>query len=648
MIMWMAFCLAVGALLCAGATALEAALRALRLPARGVWIAALALSVAIPAAARWVRTPPAPRTVSVIDLGGSPTTDLTATVSAEPPARPTPVEAPPSGIPEQKTGAEVWDAWLGTGWIVLCALAGAWWAAAWVLLAMRRRAWREAVVDGVSVLVSPSTGPAVVGLLRGRIVLPEWVAAEADEGARALLLRHEAEHLRAGDPRLLAVGFLCAALMPWNPALWWQLRRLRLAMEVDCDARVLARGADVRAYGALLLDVGRRGGSGRLLPVAFSHPRSFLERRIRMMTQPALPRRRRALAALAVAALVAVGGMRMVPLPELPTTARRILADTTQPRLLNAEDVTRAIGEHYPPLLRDAGITGQVTVRLWVGADGSATLRGVDDATDPRFIEPATRAMEGARFQPARTGGIAIGSTLLLPLRFRPGRALVGPPRDTVQPVPASGPGFLRAIQQHYPPLLRDAGVSGGAALSVRVDAAGAPTVLRVEMASDDRFRDPSIRVVRGTRFRPARVDGRAVEYTMVIPIVFEAPGTGPSDDAGREPTAAERRAMEQAGVEYERRDTAIHEALRARHPDILRRGSPPGQYVYFLADEQGRILASGTGLMGREPWSNDQLLTEMRRLHPDRFIVGVQSYKGYQLGPQRRVRANLAWVTVR
>ena len=35
---------------------------------------------------------------------------------------------------------------------------------------------------------------------------------------------------------------MAVVLMPWNLPLWWQWRRLRFAIEVDCDARVLASG----------------------------------------------------------------------------------------------------------------------------------------------------------------------------------------------------------------------------------------------------------------------------------------------------------------------------------------------------------------------------------------------------------------------
>ena len=40
--------------------------------------------------------------------------------------------------------------------------------------------------------------------------------------------------------------------MPWNLALWWQLRRLRLAVEMDCDNRVVAALGDPNPYGCFL------------------------------------------------------------------------------------------------------------------------------------------------------------------------------------------------------------------------------------------------------------------------------------------------------------------------------------------------------------------------------------------------------------
>ena len=74
---------------------------------------------------------------------------------------------------------------------------------------------------------------------------------------------------------------LALIVMPWNPALWWQMLRLRVAVELDCDARVL-RDADARSYGDLLLEVARPRRRLMLLgATAFAERASQLERRIR-------------------------------------------------------------------------------------------------------------------------------------------------------------------------------------------------------------------------------------------------------------------------------------------------------------------------------------------------------------------------------
>src|SRR2546422_838633 len=161
------------------------------------------------------------------------------------------------------------------------------WVAALRLTALRRD-WRNATVDGRAVLVSDNVGPAVAGLWRPRVVLPEWALRLGDR-ERRLMLAHEDEHIRARDPWLLAAAAVTLFFTPWNPVVWWQVRRLRLAVEMDCDSRVLARDGDAPAYGALLLRVGQRRARLPLGAPALGEPVSFLGRRIRRMAT-SLPR----------------------------------------------------------------------------------------------------------------------------------------------------------------------------------------------------------------------------------------------------------------------------------------------------------------------------------------------------------------------
>jgi hypothetical protein len=137
-------------------------------------------------------------------------------------------------------------------------------------------------VAGTRVRVAERAGPMVVGVLDPQIVLPRWaVDGPADE--LLLIVRHEREHVAAGDPWLLALATAAVAVMPWSAALWWQHRRLRLAVETDCDARVLAAGGSRESYGRVLLRTASHASSlaGAL---AWGGRWSHLERRILAMT----------------------------------------------------------------------------------------------------------------------------------------------------------------------------------------------------------------------------------------------------------------------------------------------------------------------------------------------------------------------------
>jgi hypothetical protein len=148
-----------------------------------------------------------------------------------------------------------------------------------------RASWREHRFADTVVLVSPQLGPGVWVLGRARIIVPAWCLA-LDEHVRTLLVAHEHEHVRARDHWLILLGLFALICCPLNVGLWWQFRRLMLAIEMYCDARVLSGRLDVRGYATLLLDVARRCRTGHLAFAAFAAPPHAIERRIRMMWTP--------------------------------------------------------------------------------------------------------------------------------------------------------------------------------------------------------------------------------------------------------------------------------------------------------------------------------------------------------------------------
>ncbi len=528
---WMAYVLAVGALVSLGALALERAMRAFGRPQRWVWAAALVLGLAVPAAARWM--PRAPMPASASSIG-----EMGIGVASE---------AAAADVPARFDFAAL-DGPLAAGWMGLSGMAVLALLGAAAMLERRRRGWRAAEIDGVPVLLSPATGPAVVGLFRSRIVLPAWVV-DADPAERALLLEHEREHLRAGDPRLLALGLAAIVLAPWNPAAWYGLRRLRLAMEIDCDARVLSRRADVRAYGALLLEVGRRASSGGrwVAAAAFSEPASFLERRIRIMTSRMhRPRARVVVPALALCA-TALAAMRALPAPAAPAPAApapvqalrpgtAAAGDTVRPVVVNAAAVARALDAQYPSGLRAAGVTGTVTVQLTVTPEGApADVRAVE-STHPAFAPAAVRALRTARFRPATHAGTPVAFTVLLPVQFQPAAdapsassssstsAGAAPAWDRA-PVPVNAEQVARALDAEYPPALRAAGIAATVQVRMRIGATGEVLRVTAESASHPEAGPAAERALAGMRFRPAQSNGVPVAVEIVLPIQFTPQG---------------------------------------------------------------------------------------------------------------------------
>ncbi len=209
------------------------------------------------------------------------------------------------------------DRVLGLAWLAASAVVALGLAATQRRLRRRLRSCPSRTVDGEQVLVSSDFGPAVVGVVRQQIVLPEWALMMRDTDRR-IIVAHETEHRNAHDPLLAAMALIVAVALPWNAALWWQLRRLRLAIEIDCDRRVVARhGHDPHAYGMLLLATRERASFvAPVMAMAMAAMRSGLGRRVEALVdrrpRPAVRR----LSAVA-AAVVLAAGIVSVPAPRL-------------------------------------------------------------------------------------------------------------------------------------------------------------------------------------------------------------------------------------------------------------------------------------------------------------------------------------------
>lgn len=324
-ISWIVYALAVGALVATAARLLEGMMRLAGRPVRWVWAAALGLTIVLAAVA--------PRRSATGTLS-SPLLERTmVTNTTTPAARPNWLAAFGDRLSTARAGMgaavehtvarierrvpAVIARSLGAAAVALTALAVLLLAAVYARVHRLRGRWPLIELLGERVRVSPEAGPAVVGLSRPEIVIPAWLLRRTTS-EQWLVLVHEREHVRARDPLLLASACLAAAFMPWNPAVWWMLSRLRLAVELDCDVRVLRRGVAPYPYGALLIDLAEQCAGLRIGAPALADTSSHLEQRLLAMhTTPSRFSRLRAASLGAVAAIALVAACEA----RLPTSA---------------------------------------------------------------------------------------------------------------------------------------------------------------------------------------------------------------------------------------------------------------------------------------------------------------------------------------
>ena len=101
---------------------------------------------------------------------------------------------------------------------------------------------------------------------------------------------------------LLGAMAVLVSLAPWNIPLWFQLNRLRLAVEMDCDNRVVSALGNPGAYSELLFKVAEASSRGPRLQPAFLGASGSLEKRLVALLTPSRRRLLERVGATAAAA----------------------------------------------------------------------------------------------------------------------------------------------------------------------------------------------------------------------------------------------------------------------------------------------------------------------------------------------------------
>jgi len=365
-----------------------------------------------------------------------------------------------------------------------------------------QQSWRRTTLDGVSIDVSTVTGPAVVGFLSHRIVLPSWATTMQPEHRR-LVLAHECEHISARDPERLMLAIAALLLMPWNIGLWWCAARLRRAIELDCDMRVLKRYPSAKDYGHVLLEVAARGrNSGPLaVPmVALLRLPSELELRLRAMTRARAVGMRGVIGG-GLAAVVAITAAFTTPVP--PLRLRTAAAGQASP----AAAVSKRQRDTLPSSSR-----GRDSLRLV--AKKLAKREQEINASQARLDSERTTLLR-------EQANLSIEETRLRARRLMPGQK----PSPTYSVFVVERPAHMlpTTVTPIYPDSLQRARVDGEVDAEFVVDTLGRvdSTSVRITRATNPLFADAVRAALPKMRFASAEIGGRHVKQFLQQPFTF-------------------------------------------------------------------------------------------------------------------------------
>ena len=429
----------IGVLLTLAAAVLQAQERAADRPVRWIWALAIALTVGLtalmPLRERAAGTsakvsPTGPRLLlPTVDIAPSEAPGMLAVLRRWPRAA---VDATSARIDSAVRAASSLPLPVHRAatvlWMASSALCGLTLLAVYRRVRRGARTWARERLLGTAVRVSQDAGPAVVGLRPMEIVVPSWILHRPPQ-EQQLVLQHEQEHIRARDPVLLLAACIAVVLLPWNPLLWYALSRMRLAVEIDCDRRVLRGGFERHRYGRLLLDLSEHPSSLAAALPALSYGASHLERRLLAMTsRPARFARARRIggAAVATALLLAACESRMPTSAEVEDmdASKAVATASKLPGIDTARASYVVDGKHVSKAEAEGFAASRIaSIEVVRGKDRAAQIRLRTLNYDTSVVLEASRI----RISDSTVSGTGDVVSMTSGVEFAPARASVAP-----------------------------------------------------------------------------------------------------------------------------------------------------------------------------------------------------------------------------
>ena len=230
-----------------------------------------------------------------------------------------------------------------------------------------------------------TVGPAAVGILRTRVVVPGNFAVRYSALERMLIVDHEREHIRFGDVRINAFAATLQCLNWFNPLVYLAQKSLREDQELACDARVMKKyTAHRRTYAEALL---KAQFAGQPIPVGCAWPTvggRTLKHRIANLAPHNFSTMRKIVGALACTLAVALTGQAvraMIPAETVyvqDASGRTDVSQLVKPFrkvTTDSDDRSEALGVALVEALAQ-GRRGHARELIKAGADANFYLPG--------------------------------------------------------------------------------------------------------------------------------------------------------------------------------------------------------------------------------------------------------------------------------
>jgi len=291
------------------------------------------------------------------------------------------------------------------------------------LAVVRREAWLWSTAHDYPVFLSHRVRvPIAFGFSRTAIILPASLVEELRGDALEAIVIHEVAHLRRCDVWTNAFARIAEALLAFNPAAWFVMRRLSIEREIACDDWVVARTGAGDAFARVLARMASFAGSRVPIaaPSALGSRNSLVVRIERLLD--ARPRSLRlspsALGgALALLALIALTVQSVSPVLAYESQPGNLAQGSTAPSTAACATPNRAILmtprvsaksarlEWELDAHRYRAVFGETNVATFdLTVDAAGVARKVVVLSAPRYrgmVEHVTRVLSTVAYEPA-------------------------------------------------------------------------------------------------------------------------------------------------------------------------------------------------------------------------------------------------------